>query len=98
MLGAQIGFGLARGCDLVAQLVELEFAFGEQPRLLAEPAFQLLDAAAENFGFGGLRHQLLFELGDAAAEILDLAALFGEFLGRGLELDPLGVAAVFHRP
>ena len=68
----------------------------EQPRLLAEPVFQILGAAAENFGFGGLRHQLLLEFGDAAAEIFDLAALFGQFLGRRFELDPLGIAAVFH--
>ena len=39
----------------------------------------------------------LLEFGDAAAEILDLAALFGQFLRRGLELDALGVAAVFDR-
>ena len=53
-------------------------------------------AAAEDFGFGGLRHQLLFEFGRAPAEVFDLAALFGEFLGRRLELEPLGIAAVFH--
>ena len=83
--GAQVVFGLARGhFDFAAHLIELEFALVEQPRLFAEAVFQILGAAAENFGFRGLRHQLLFEFGDAAAEILDPAALFGQFLGGGL--------------
>ena len=82
--GAQVAFGLARGFDLAVDLAELEFALGEQARLLAEPVLQIVGAAAENFGFGGLRRQLLLELADAAAEILDLAALFVQFLRRDL--------------
>ena len=58
---------------------------------------QILRALPEKFGLRGLRHQLLFEVGDAAAEIFDPAALFGQFLRGGFEFDALGVAAVFHR-
>ena len=93
--GAQIAFGLARGFDLAAQLLQFEFALGEQLRLLAEPALQIVRAAAEDFRFGRLRRQMLFELADAAAEVLDLAALLFQFLRRGLERGALDVAAVF---
>ena len=60
--------------------LQLEFAFGQQARLFGEARLQILRATAEHFGFGGLRDQLLLELGDAAAEIFDLAAFFREFL------------------
>ena len=80
---AQIVFGLVRHFDFTTHLVELEVALIEQPRLFAEAIFQILGAASEKLGLRGLRHQLLFEFGDAAAEILDPAALFGQFLGGG---------------
>ncbi len=44
-----------------------------------------------------MRDKLLFEFGDATAEVFDLAALFRQFLCRGLEFDTLGVAAIFNR-
>ena len=66
-------------------------------RLFAEAHFQVGGTAAEDLGLGGLRHQRLFEFGDPATEIFDLSALFRQFMGGGLELDALGVAAVFHR-
>ena len=88
---------LARVQHFAAQLIEFDVALREQPRLIAETIFQILGAAAENFRLGGLRHQLLLEFGSAAAEVLDAAALFTQLLRCVLELDPLGVAAVFHR-
>ena len=78
-------------------MLELEFALVEQPRLLAEAGFKILRAAAEDFRFLGLRHQLLLEFGDAAAEVLDPAALFRQFLRRGLQFDPLGIPAILDR-
>ena len=76
--GGEIVFGFAHGQQFIARLIELEVAFGEQPRLLAEAGLQILGAAAEKFRLRGLRRQMLFEFGDAAGEIVDAAALFGQ--------------------
>jgi hypothetical protein len=38
-------------------------------------------AAADDFGFDALRHQLLFEFSDATVKVLDLPAFFHQFLG-----------------
>ena len=54
---------------LVAQPVGLEFAIGQEAALLVEPGDQLLHAAAEDLGFGGLRDELAVELADAVAEL-----------------------------
>ena len=99
-LGAQIGFGLLGVGELVAQLAAFEFALGEHLHLLGEPAFELLHAAAEDFGFGGLRDQRAFELADAVAKLLDLAALVVELGGRvagvlALAVEPVADLAGF---
>src|SRR5215211_4391433 len=60
---------LARDLDLATQMLELGCAFVEQPRLLDDAVFQIL---AADFVFGGLRHQLLYKLGDATMEISNL--------------------------
>ena len=79
-------------------MLEFQFPFIEQPRLFDEAVFQIiLGAAGEDLVFGGLRDHPLYELGDAMVEILEFDAFFHQFLRRRLELDALGIAAVFHR-
>ena len=46
--------------------------------LFVEVRDQVLHTPIEGFGFGGLRCQLMFEVGEAAAEGFGLGALFGE--------------------
>ncbi len=46
-------------------------------------------------GFLALRSEVLLELGDAPPEIFDLAAFILQFLGGSLQLDPLGITAIF---
>ena len=92
-LAAQIGLGLARVFDLVAQALQMIFALGQDAALLAEPRFQVLDPAIEQFRFGGLDLKRAFELGGAGAEIAELATRRHEF-GRGR----LGVGALARHP
>jgi hypothetical protein len=63
-------------------------------RLPDKAIFRFLGASAKVFVFGALRHQLLYEFGDAAMEFLELATLFDQFLGRRLEFDVLGSSAI----
>ena len=79
---AQIGLGLARGFELAAHALELIIALGEHAALIAEPRFELLDAAVEHLGFGLLHEELPLEFGGAGAEVAELAARRGQFVRR----------------
>ena len=78
---------------IAAQPLDLVVALGEQAALIAEPHFQLLDAPAENLGFGGLHDELPLELRGARAEAVELAARVGQ-VGRRR----IGVAALAGEP
>ena len=49
---AQIGLGLARIFEFVAQPLELIIALGQDAALIAKAGFEFLDAAIEHFRFG----------------------------------------------
>ena len=67
-------------------------ALDQQAALLGQPGLEVLHAAAEDLGLGRLRDQLALQLGDAAAQVLDLVALVGQLLGGAV-----GVAALARR-
>ena len=92
--GAKLGFDLAGRIYLLPYVLEFEFALIEQTRLFAKARFKILGAPAENFGFLALRGEVLLEFGDAPPKIFNLAAFILQFLGGGLELDPLSIAAI----
>ena len=86
------------GGELVAQLTAFELALSEDLHLLGEPRFQLLHAAAENLGFGGLRDQCALQLRDPFAKLIDAATLVVEFLRGGARLLALLIEAVADVP
>ena len=69
--------------------------------MLGQPHFHVGDAPAHDLGFVGLRRKLALELADARAEVLHVAALFGEFLAgflAGFLLARVAVFGVLHLP
>ena len=55
-----------------------------------------MGAAAEVLVFDGLRHNLLYEFGYSTTKLIKVATFFRQFLGGRLELDALGIPAIFH--
>ena len=78
---AQVGFGLFGRRDLVAQLRDLEFALGQHLHLFGQPACPAPGRGGPEPRFRGLGEQGAFQMRDPVAELLDLAALLGQFLG-----------------
>ena len=97
-LVAQIASILRAASSSPRSRLDLEFALGQQAALLAEPRFQLLHAAAEQFRFGRLHHELPLELGGARGELVELAAGLVQLVGRRLGVAALAREAVFGRP
>src|SRR5207249_4417350 len=94
---APFGLGLARGLDLLAQLLALAFACSKEPRLFGEAVFQVARPAGKSLVFAGLLHQLLYKLSDTTMETYKSGAFFHHSLDRRIKLEPLGSASVFRR-
>ena len=57
-----------------------------------------MHAAAEHLRFGRLHHELPLEFGGARGELVELAARFGQLVGRRLGFGALAREPVFGRP
>ncbi len=80
--------------NFLAQVLEFEFTLVKQPRLFSETGFEILRAAAEDFRFLSLRHQLLLKVADATGKIFNSATLLRKFLRCGFQFYALGIPSV----
>ena len=97
-LFAQIALGPARGLELAAQPLDLEFALGQEPALIAEPRFQLLHAAAQDLGFGRLHEQLPLAARRRAPPVRRACRAPRRQLGRRLRFAAFARQPLFGRP